>query len=79
MSDEMLDQPKEFDDIHNKSTKIAIKVRKLNEKTEYLHADQELLKEELKVREKEMLSTFATLMQKKKELVKIVAEAFNKS
>ena len=75
----MLDEPKEFDDIHNKSTEIAYLVRKLNEKTEYLHADEELLKEELKVREKETLSTFATLMEKKKQLVKVVAEAFNKS
>ena len=33
MSDEMLDEPKEFDDLHNKSTKIAYLVRKLNEKT----------------------------------------------
>ena len=43
-----------------------------------LHADEEFLKEELKVREKETLATFALLSEKKKELLAVVMESFNK-
>ena len=44
-----------------------------------MHADEELLKEELKVREKEMLNTYALLMEKKKILLGLIVERFNAS
>ena len=53
-------------------------VHRLNEKTETLHADQEFLKEELKVRERETLEAYHTLMGKKKQLMQLVQNSFNK-
>lgn len=50
----------------------------MNEKTETLHADEEFLKEELKVRERETLEAFHTLMGKKKQLMQLVQNSFNK-
>jgi hypothetical protein len=44
-----------------------------------LHADEEFLKEELKVRERDTLATYDILMQKKKELLLLVMETYNRN
>ena len=42
-----------------------------------MHVDEEFLKEEIKVRERETLDTFALLHQKKKELLALVIQHWN--
>ena len=42
-----------------------------------MHADEEFLKEEIKVRERETLDTYAELMSKKKKLLALIMDSYN--
>ncbi len=67
-----------IDDLQNQSKQSVNTVQRLNEKTEALHADEEFLKEELKVRERETLEAYLSLMGKKKRLLQLVQTSFNR-